>query len=109
MIRIRLKAFRDLQGDSSDTAFAKKLGISRSQWWRICTGKSSVGGDFIEKFMLSFPNESLNDYFFVAAAPLTRQNESVSTLPRTNFFAQSVPCSAQAGGDATPENWGENE
>jgi len=52
MIRINEKAFLELQGDISDAAFARKMGISRSQLWRIRTEKSAVGGDFIEKFML---------------------------------------------------------
>ena len=52
MIRMNVKAFLELQGNISDAAFARKLGISRSQLWRIRTEKSAVGGDFIEKFML---------------------------------------------------------
>lgn len=37
MIRMNVNAFLKLQGDISDAAFARKLGVSRSQLWRIRT------------------------------------------------------------------------
>ena len=69
MIRMNVKAVQELQGDISDAAFARKLGVSRSQLWRIRTEKSAVGEDFIERFMLCFPDKSVNDYFFVQSVP----------------------------------------
>lgn len=79
MIRINAKAFLELQGDISDAAFARKLGISRSQLWRIRTEKSAVGGDFIEKFMLCFPEKSVNDYFFVVTVAEVAQKSADDT------------------------------
>lgn len=88
MIRINVKAFLELQGDISDAAFARKLGISRSQLWRIRTEKSAVGGDFIEKFMLSYPEKSINDYFFAETVPEVGQKGAYAShqkifLPET--------------------------
>ena len=116
MIRINAKAFLELQGDISDAAFARKLGISRSQLWRIRTEKSAVGGDFIEKFMLCFPEKSVNDYFFVVTVAEVAQKSADDTrrgvfLP--HLCRQTLPPSAgslrlclQA---FRPGGWGEAE
>lgn len=85
MIRMNVKAFLELQGSISDAAFARKLGVSRSQLWRIRTEKSAVGGDFIEKFMICFPEKSVNDYFFAVAVPEAAQ-ESTNDTQRGIFF-----------------------
>ena len=106
MIRMNVKAFLELQGNISDAAFARKLGVSRSQLWRIRTEKSAVGGDFIEKFMLCFPEKSVNDYFFAFAVPETAQ-ESTSDTRRGNFFASPVPSTARKGGGGTARKRGD--
>ncbi len=106
MIRMNVKAFLELQGDISDAAFARKLGVSRSQLWRIRTEKSAVGGDFIEKFMLCFPEKSVNDYFFVLAVPEAAQ-ESTNDTHRGNFFASPVPIAARKGKDGTARKRGD--
>ena len=54
-----------LQGQDTDKSFSEKLGISRSQLWRIKTGKSYPGIDFIEKFLRCYPEEPFGEYFFV--------------------------------------------
>lgn len=69
MIRLNNDRVYKLQGDMTDTAFAKKIGISRSQLWRIRNGRSSVGGEFIEKFMAAFPNEKIDDIFLPLNVP----------------------------------------
>lgn len=94
MVRMNVKAFLELQGDISDAAFARKLGVSRSQLWRVRTEKSAVGVDFIEKFMLSYPEKSVNDYFYVEFVPSKIQT-SVCGTKQGNFFARSVPQMAQ--------------
>ena len=106
MIRINEKAFLELQGDISDAAFAREMGISRSQLWRIRTEKSAVGGDFIEKFMLCFPEKSVNDYFFVVAVPEAAQKVADDTR-RANFFASPVPLAARKGKSGTARKRGD--
>mgnify|MGYP002626575511 CR=1 FL=1 len=105
MIRMNLKAFLELQGNTSDAAFARKLGISRSQLWRIRTEKSAVGGDFIEKFMLCFPEKSVNDYFFAVAVPEAAQ-ECTDDTRKGNFFASSVPVTARKRGGTAKKRGG---
>lgn len=85
MIRMNVKAFLKLQGDISDAAFARKLGVSRSQLWRIRQEKSAVGGDFVEKFMRCYPEKSVNDYFFADAVPETA-HKSMPDTPGGNFY-----------------------
>jgi len=106
MIRINEKAFLELQGDISDAAFARKMGISRSQLWRIRTEKSAVGGDFIEKFMLCFPEKSVNDYFFVATVAEAAQKGTDDTR-RGNFFASPVAEAARKGKGGTTRKRGD--
>ncbi len=64
MIYVNLEKLDKLQGGLSDTAYAKELGISRSQYWRVKHGNSAVGADFIEKFMVKYPDLSVHDCFF---------------------------------------------
>ncbi len=102
MIRMDAGAFLKLQGDVSDAAFARKLGVSRSQLWRIRTEKCAVGGDFIEKFMLCFPEESVNDYFYAVSDAETAQEVTDGTKHR-NFFAKGVPEAARMRTGETQE------
>lgn len=110
MIRMNVSAFLELQGDISDAEFARRLGISRTQLWRIRREKSAVGGDFIEKFMIAYPEMSLNKYFFTDAVPLRAQNNMDGTgdAKRTNFFAQGVPLGARNSVEGTAEGAGES-
>lgn len=64
MLCVNIDRMYRLQGGMSDTAFAKKLGVSRSQLWRVRTRKSSVGAEFLAKFMNAFPEERIDEYFF---------------------------------------------
>lgn len=106
MIRMNVKAFLELQGDISDAEFARKLGVSRSQLWRIRTEKSAVGEDFIEKFMLCYPDKSVNAYFFAETVPEAAQ-EVTSGTHRGNFFASPVPSTARKRGGGTAGKRGE--
>lgn len=60
---LNISAFNKLQGEISNRNMANKLGISRTQLWRIKNG-SSVGEKFISKFMIAYPQENIGDYFF---------------------------------------------
>ena len=106
MIRMNVKAFLELQGDTSDAAFARKMGISRSQLWRIRTEKSAVGGDFIEKFMLCFPEKYVNDYFFAVTVPEAAQ-QSTDDTQKGNFFASPVALAARKGKSGTARKRGD--
>lgn len=62
-----------LQGEMTDTEFSKKLGISRSQLWRLKNKRSAVGATFMAKFKAAFPDESMDAYFFTSGVPLKEQ------------------------------------
>ena len=74
MIQVDIDKLYKLQGEDTDKNFSKKLGISRSQLWRIKTGKSYPGIDFIEKFLRCYPEEPFEEYFFALVVADTQQN-----------------------------------
>lgn len=91
MILLKREKLQELQGDMPATAFADSLGISRSQLWRILSGKTSAGESFIEKFMRRFPDKSVNDYFYVKEEPLADAED-----PDTGQMPQAPPTSQEA-------------
>ena len=66
MININLEKFNELIKNDSLTlsGFAKKLGVSRTQVWRVFNFKSQPGAEFIAKFKKAYPNKDLDEYFF---------------------------------------------
>ena len=94
MILMKREKLRELQGEMPATAFADSLGISRSQLWRILSGKTSAGENFIEKFMLRYPDKSVNDYFYVKEAPMTDAGE-----PSAGQMPQAPPTHQEARGE----------
>lgn len=62
-----------LQGDMTDTQFAKELGVSRTQLWRVRNGHSTVGAEFLTKFKKRYPNENIDEYFFTSNVPSNEQ------------------------------------
>lgn len=65
MIRLNLSSFINLQSEMTESEMAEKIGVSRTQLWRIKRRNSAVGEIFISKFKKAFPNESLDHYFFI--------------------------------------------
>jgi hypothetical protein len=63
----------ELQGEQTDTEFAKELGISRTQLWRIKNRRSAIGATFIMKFKDRYPGENTDDYFITSDGPLKEQ------------------------------------
>lgn len=65
MIRLNLSNFIKLQNNMTESEMAKKLNMSRSQLWRIKKKNSAVGEIFISNFKKNYPEEPLDNYFFV--------------------------------------------
>lgn len=65
MIRLKTVNFYKLHDGMSEIDIAKKIGISRTQLWRVKKNNSAVGELFISKFKKVYPNELFDDYFFV--------------------------------------------
>ncbi len=80
MLCVNTDKLYELQGDMNETEMARKLGVSRSQLWRIKTKHSAVGTEFIAKFKKAYPEESIDDIFFVSDVPLKEQNGIDATL-----------------------------
>lgn len=66
MIYINKEKLQKLLEDEGITPskFAKKIGISRTQIWRILESKSNPGAEFISKFKQAYPRETFEEYFF---------------------------------------------
>ena len=69
MLCVNIDKLYELQGEMNETQMAKKL-------WRIKTGHSSVGQEFIAKFKKSFPEIRIDDIFFVSDVPL-KEHKSI--------------------------------
>ncbi len=72
-IRLNLSRFTALQGDLTEGDMAEKLKISRSHLWRIKKRNSSVGEEFIAKFIDAYPCEQFDHYFFVEGVEKKQQ------------------------------------
>lgn len=66
MLKANKKAFAELMQKNNLTIikFAKFMGMSRSQIWRVLKNGGSPGEEFIAKFKTSFPELKFEDYFF---------------------------------------------
>ncbi len=62
--KVNVDRLYELQGRMSNIDFARKIGIGRTQLWRICKGLSKPGLKFITKFKKAFPDEPLELVFF---------------------------------------------
>lgn len=78
MLCVKMDKLYELQGELNETQMARKLEISRSQLWRIKNNHSAVGPEFITKFKKAFPEESIEDIFFVSDVP-SNQHKGVKT------------------------------
>ena len=64
MAKVNVAKLMQLQGDLTDAKFAKEIGVSRTQLWRVRNGYSTPGPEFLAKFKARFPTERIDDYFF---------------------------------------------
>lgn len=74
VLELNINKFNELQGDMTDIDMACKLGVSRTQLWRIKNKKSSVGEKFIAAFMRQYPNLKVEDYFFTNGVAFQEHN-----------------------------------
>jgi hypothetical protein len=73
MLVANVNKLYELQGEKTDTEFAKELGISRTQLWRIKNRRSAIGATFITKFKDRYPRKNTDDYFITSDGPLNEQ------------------------------------
>lgn len=60
-----LATFRDIAGLQEDAAFAKRIGVHRSQVGRIVKGESRIGARFIAGCLDAFGVKYFADLFYV--------------------------------------------
>lgn len=67
MISINKESFNKLLGKENlkVSQFANKLGISRTQVWRVLNFKCNPGTEFIARFKQAYPKEKFEEYFFI--------------------------------------------
>lgn len=65
-IGVRLEVLNTLQSlyKLSNGAMALKIGVDKTMLWRIKTGRSNPGVEFIAKFLKAFPEMKFEDVFF---------------------------------------------
>jgi len=85
----------ELQGDKGEGEFAKELGISRSQLWRVKKGISPAGAAFIANFMRRYPDKKLEDYFFYSE----RSVGGTKTHTRNERPAEGTECERKENED----------
>ena len=73
MANVNVEKLMKLQGDMTDAQFAKELGVSRTQLWRVRNGYSVPGPGFLQKFKARYPTERIDDYFFANDVPSIAQ------------------------------------
>ena len=66
MICVNTSRLQKLQGNMTDEQFAKLMNISRQHLVRVKNSKNSVGEKMLKGFKKSFPNEDVNEYFFLS-------------------------------------------
>lgn len=79
MLVANVNKLYELQGEKTDTEFAKELGISRTQLWRIKNRRSAIGATFITKFKDRYPGKNTDDYFITSDGPLKEQQSIEGT------------------------------
>jgi DNA-binding Xre family transcriptional regulator len=53
------------ENNTNKTGLVVLIGVSTSQLYRIASGKSKVGADFIARILSANPDKKFEDYFFV--------------------------------------------
>ena len=64
-IRVKKEMLEILQGELSNKAFAEALGLDYSHLWRVKTGRTNPGEDFIAKVLNAFPRKKFDDMFYL--------------------------------------------
>ncbi len=65
VIKVRGEMLEILQGELSNKAFSDALGLDYSHLWRVKTGRTNPGEEFIAKILGAFPKKKFDDLFYV--------------------------------------------
>ncbi len=77
MIKLNIDTFEAYQAKKglSDSELAVKMGINRTQVWRVKEGHNEPGRDFIAGALKVFTDASFDDLFFIPGALRPRKTK----------------------------------
>ena len=81
MVKINREAFERLQAqyDMNDTELAHKMGINRTQVWRVKAGKNDPGTDFVAGALRAFPGVKFDELFILPDVVQARITQPTGT------------------------------
>ncbi len=65
VVRVKNEMLEILQGELSNKAFAEALGLDYTHLWRVKSGRTNPGEDFIAKVLNAFPRKKFDDLFYL--------------------------------------------
>lgn len=70
MIKLKREALEKRQAENNwnDTVLAEKIGVNRTQVWRVKEGRNEPGREFIAGVLRAFPDASFDEFFHVPGA-----------------------------------------
>jgi len=78
MIKLNRTTFEKYQAEKGwdDTELAEKMGINRSQIWRVKEGRNEPGRSFIAGALKAFPEATFDELFILTDVLRTRKTTS---------------------------------
>jgi DNA-binding XRE family transcriptional regulator len=66
-IRVKIKVLNNIQErlKLNNSQMAQRIGVDKTMLWRVKTGRSNPGTEFIAKFLLAFPEVKFEDIFSI--------------------------------------------
>ena len=63
MIRLKMDAFFQIQGERTEQKMAAHLGLSRTQLWRAKQSRGNIGYEFVGRVLQKYPQYKFDDLF----------------------------------------------
>lgn len=81
MVKLNREALEKLQAkhNINDTELANKMGINRTQVWRVKAGKNDPGTDFVAGALRAFPGVKFDELFILPDVVQARKTQPTGT------------------------------
>ena len=81
MVKLNREALEKLQAkhNINDTELANKMGINRTQVWRVKVGKNDPGTDFVAGALRAFPGVKFDELFILPDVVQARKTQPTGT------------------------------
>jgi len=73
--RIAFEEYQKMEG-WSDSELAKRMGVNKTQVWRVKEGHNNPGRDFIAGALKVFPEASFDELFYLPGVLRVRKTEN---------------------------------